>query len=317
MEGRVTILEYLLDNGGDVNLADHFGIPPVFLAVQYGNPEIMVRLLAHGVDITVLYKGDTVLHCAVREDKIRHSELLIGYGHAHDAPNQDNLTPIQLAQKLGRTRILSVLDNPASRQRLLMKPKVQFANRKVDPPQPVQLPVVPAEPANQPLKKESQPPRPIDPPQPASPPVVPAEPANQPLKKESQPPRPIVPPHLPPTVPMFAQPPPDAVYPTAAFPPGPAMFTAAPASPFAGSYYPFAPGVGGGLVYIPIDEFTSLQHRLLLLERTTAQIMRDHTNLCSTCHGKLAAAQCPSCGQRFCTPHWAAHVADGCRSFSS
>jgi hypothetical protein len=271
------------------------------------------------------------LHCAVREDKIRHTELLIGYGHAHDALNQDNLTPIQLAQKLGRTRILGVLDNPASRQRLLMKPKQQFANRKVDPPQldepanqplkkegrptepigppqPAPPPVAPAEPASQPLKKEVRPTKPIGPPQPAPPPVAPTDPASQPLKKEFWPTEPIDQPRLPPTVPMFSQPPPDAayasVYPTAAFPPGPAMFAAAPASPFAGSYYPFAPALGSGPVYVPIDEFTSLQHRLLLLEMTTAQITRVHGNLCSTCHGKLAAAQCPSCGLRFCTPHW-------------
>jgi hypothetical protein len=105
------------------------------------------------------------LHCAIREDKIRHTGLLIRYGHAHDALNQNNLTPIQLAQKLGRTRILGFLDNPASRQRLVMKPKPQFANTKVDPLQPAAPPVAPAEPASQPLKKGVPPSTPDEPPE--------------------------------------------------------------------------------------------------------------------------------------------------------
>jgi hypothetical protein len=55
-------------------------------------------------------------------------------GYFHNRVNQDQLTSIQLAQKLGRTRMLCVLDNPIMRQRLLMNPKPQLPNRKVEPP---------------------------------------------------------------------------------------------------------------------------------------------------------------------------------------
>jgi hypothetical protein len=131
--GFTSILELLLDNGGDVNKTNNYAYPPVFLAIQNASPEILLRLLEHNPNKETKFQGQGALHFAVRENKITHAELLIGYGYSHEALNRDNCTPIQLAQRLSYTGMLSVLDNPVTRQRLLMAAKHPRPSRKVEP----------------------------------------------------------------------------------------------------------------------------------------------------------------------------------------
>jgi hypothetical protein len=287
-----------------MNLADHSGFPPVFLAIRHAQPEILLRLLARGADKSLLYKGNTALHCAVRESAVAHAELLIAYGYAIDAPNQERLTPIQLAQKLGRTEVLAVLDNPAARQRLLMNPKQQFPLKKVGQPPPEAPPAAPAPAAPPPPKKEEAPARP-----------------PPPKKKEKPPPapRPEPPPPAPPPRPEPAQQQPSPVLqgqgfpgtPTGAFHPG-----------FQGGYVPYPgaqygapmyfPQQYGGQVFVLAEEWIALQRRILWLESATAQVMNGARHACSACRAKVGTNQCPACGGLFCTPDWAAHVAHGC-----
>jgi hypothetical protein len=296
----------LLDNGGDVDLPDHFEFPPIFLAIRHAQPDVLLRILAHNADKNVLSKGDTALHCAVREDAVTHAELLISYGYLHDAVNQDQLTSIQLAQKLGRTRMLCVLDNPTMRQRLLMNPKPQLPNRKVEPP---------VEPVPEPVAKPVEPPKSVAP-------IVKKEKAKEkpkspaePVKTEEIRERTVPPPQfIPNPPPSFAQNPPTGFMPPM-FPGygGGGGFSGYPQ--YQGGYVPYQYPMGIGQVYVPVEEFASLQRRLLLLEQATAHLLNGQGNGCCMCRIKVGTNCCPSCGRSFCTPDWVAHVAHGCKEF--
>ena len=77
----------------------------------------MKEILDHNPDKTLLYNGDTALHFAVRENKIKEALYLIGYDYSINALNKNSETPIQLAQHLKYQKILEQLESPVSRQK--------------------------------------------------------------------------------------------------------------------------------------------------------------------------------------------------------
>ena len=282
IDGNESILNLLLDNGGDVNKVDAFGMAPVFLAIRYAKPPILLSVLQHNPDRSALFDGDTALHYAVRENKITHAELLISYDYSTECTNRDGISPIQLAQRLNYMRILSVMDNPVNRQKLAMMPKQTRERRVVEP-----------------IKDEE--PKPAAPPQPAPQPAAP-EPANH-VEKEMEDPIPSVTTwgSKPPVEPVKPEPQPQPM-PMPSMPPyvEPQM----PAMPMSMGYQQY--------VTVPAEEYAMMQRRLTILEQLARQVLSGQKRLCHVCNSRPGTNKCPVCGKPFCTQDWAAHVAQGC-----
>ena len=275
IDGNVSILNLLLDNGGDVNKVDAFGMAPVFLAIRYAKPPILLSVLQHNPDQSVLFDGDTALHYAVRENKITHAELLISYDYSTECTNRDGISPIQLAQRLNYMRILSVMDNPVNRQKLAMMPKQTHERRIVEPikdeePKPQPAPPQPSRPQPEPEKPvEIEDPIPSVTTWGSKPPVEPVKPEPQPM--------PMSMPYVEPQM---------------------------PAMPMPMGYQQY--------VTVPAEEYAMMQRRLTILEQLARQVLSGQRRICHVCNSRPGTNKCPVCGKAFCTQDWAAHVAQGC-----
>ena len=89
----------------------------MFIAIKYSNVDILKEILDHNPDKSSLYNGDTALHFAVRENKLKAALYLIGYDYSINSLNKNNETPIQLAQHLKYQQMLEQLESPVSRQK--------------------------------------------------------------------------------------------------------------------------------------------------------------------------------------------------------
>jgi len=87
--GRFDVVQWLLDNGADVNLKDKNGHSPLFAAVRcptgYGRAEFCMKIieivLKRGADPNVPdLLGDTPLMEAQKEGRLDKVKLLIRYG---------------------------------------------------------------------------------------------------------------------------------------------------------------------------------------------------------------------------------------------
>lgn len=94
-----------------------FYLPPVFIAIKFSNVDVLKEILDHNPDKASLYNGDTALHFAVRENKLKAALYLVGYDYSISAVNKNNQTPIQLAQNLKYQQMLEQLESPVSRQK--------------------------------------------------------------------------------------------------------------------------------------------------------------------------------------------------------
>ncbi|KAG1652408.1 Tankyrase-1 [Nymphon striatum] len=102
---RVSVVEFLLQNGADVHAKDkgflHFrGLVPLHNACSYGHYEVAELLVKYGagVDVADLWKF-TPLHEATAKGKFDIVKLLLKHGADVNKKNRDGNTPLDLAKE--------------------------------------------------------------------------------------------------------------------------------------------------------------------------------------------------------------------------
>lgn len=259
---------------------------PVFLAIRYSVPEILLNILIHNPTKDKLYNGDTALHFAVRENKILHAQFLISFGYSVEAKNREDISPIQLAQNLKYYKILDQLEDTISRQRLQMLPKKAPGSRKVET-FPIEAPKTNSPSIHQvkPISTENKLNQNI---------AITQEPIQKgdlfPNQTNQDFPHPVNSPTQAPA------------------------YVSTPVSQPVYFQNPY-----DSHILITRDEFAGLQKRVGMLEMILSTIMPRHNDktlfqpqICFSCHSKPGLSICPVCGHSFCTNDWVVHVANGC-----
>lgn len=142
-EGLLEVVEWLLNHGATVHARDRNGETPLMSAVNAGHEDVINMLVKCGahlaeapsalcdqilvaasqgrssfikgllaagadVDMASLANGNTGLHAAVEADQGEVVRLLLESGASTEVENLYGLTPRDIAQKLGRTKLLKV-----------------------------------------------------------------------------------------------------------------------------------------------------------------------------------------------------------------
>merc|ERR1711916_223386 len=85
-DGSVEMVELLLEHGADVNLANHRGVTPLFLACLEGSEDIAGILIEGGSDVNATTsRGFTPLFCAAEYELSRVAQQLLAAGAEPDA----------------------------------------------------------------------------------------------------------------------------------------------------------------------------------------------------------------------------------------
>uniref|UniRef100_UPI00398EBF96 poly [ADP-ribose] polymerase tankyrase-2 isoform X2 n=1 Tax=Pristiophorus japonicus TaxID=55135 RepID=UPI00398EBF96 len=111
---RVSVVEYLLQNGADVHAKDKGGLVPLHNACSYGHYEVAELLVKHGavVNVADLWKF-TPLHEAAAKGKYEICKLLLLHGADPTKKNRDGNTALDLI-KDGDTDIQDLLNGDAA-----------------------------------------------------------------------------------------------------------------------------------------------------------------------------------------------------------
>lgn len=96
---RVAVVEYLLQQGGDVHAKDKGGLVPLHNACSYGHYEVTELLVKHGANVNVadLWKF-TPLHEAAAKGKYEIVKLLLKHGADPCKKNRDGATALDLVR---------------------------------------------------------------------------------------------------------------------------------------------------------------------------------------------------------------------------
>ncbi|XP_072031055.1 dynein axonemal heavy chain 12-like [Amphiura filiformis] len=104
-QGNTVMARHLLDAGAPLDLADDFGIKPVFTAAQYGRVECLRLILERGGDAnTQAYDKATPLYLAAQEDYPQCIEVLLSHGANANLETEDGLKPLHAAAHKGHER---------------------------------------------------------------------------------------------------------------------------------------------------------------------------------------------------------------------
>ncbi|CAH0559644.1 unnamed protein product [Brassicogethes aeneus] len=97
---RVSVVEYLLQQGADVHAKDKGGLVPLHNACSYGHYEVTELLVKHGASVNVadLWKF-TPLHEAAAKGKYEIVKLLLKHGADQTKKNRDSATPLDLVRE--------------------------------------------------------------------------------------------------------------------------------------------------------------------------------------------------------------------------
>ncbi|GJN35393.1 hypothetical protein PR202_gb24165 [Eleusine coracana subsp. coracana] len=91
-QGKVAVLAYLLDRGGDPAKPDSGGVTPLHESAENGHTEAVRLLLSKGVDVDPIYYRGTPLHLAASKDREEAVKILLEHG-ADGGADVNNKTP--------------------------------------------------------------------------------------------------------------------------------------------------------------------------------------------------------------------------------
>src|SRR5918993_3102435 len=107
---NVAAVQLLLASGAIPNRATQFGITPLGLGVENGNPAIVAALLERGADARAETGGQTALHIAARTGSADIVRLLLDAGAAVDARESwQSATPLMVAASGRHARVIKML----------------------------------------------------------------------------------------------------------------------------------------------------------------------------------------------------------------
>lgn len=108
--GNSTMASHLLDMGASLDLADDFGIKPVFTAAQYGRAECLRLLLERGGDAnSQAFDKATPLYLAAQEDYPECIKILLSHHGDANHETEDGLNPLHAAAHKGNVRCVRLL----------------------------------------------------------------------------------------------------------------------------------------------------------------------------------------------------------------
>jgi hypothetical protein len=105
-------VEVLVAAGADVNAGEY--TPPLMLASAHGPPDTVAALLQAGADVNRVTDSGTALHQAVAENRPDNVAVLLRAGARLDLTDEDGQTPIDLARRPRRPKILALLEPAAA-----------------------------------------------------------------------------------------------------------------------------------------------------------------------------------------------------------
>ncbi len=100
--GKDKSVRWLLQQGLDVNHRDRFGLTALQTALENGHLGVLKILLEAGAQPgQVLANGDSLLHFALRLDRVDSARLLIKHGAPINLRNKEGWTPLDVAEAKG------------------------------------------------------------------------------------------------------------------------------------------------------------------------------------------------------------------------
>ncbi|VEL20491.1 unnamed protein product [Protopolystoma xenopodis] len=91
------VVEYLLENGADVNAQDKGGLIPLHNASSYGHIDVAALLIRHGTCVNVVDKwGYTPLHEAAQKCRTQLCALLLAHGADPASRTQENKKLVEI-----------------------------------------------------------------------------------------------------------------------------------------------------------------------------------------------------------------------------
>ena len=112
--GHLSVVEYLIHHGGDVNKTDNDGWTALHNASFKGHRRIIEILGEHGGELNMKAtsgwaEGMTSLHMAIDMEQVSSAEALIKNGADVNMKNKEGKTPVRLAKEAGLESIVSLL----------------------------------------------------------------------------------------------------------------------------------------------------------------------------------------------------------------
>jgi ankyrin repeat protein len=111
--GQIEAIHLLLAHGADTAITDYMGSTPLMTASEEGHTDVVAVLLAHGcgdVDRERPSDDRTALHCACLSGHMRVVRALLGAGaDPHVVEGEEGLTPLAMAVQMGREECVAIL----------------------------------------------------------------------------------------------------------------------------------------------------------------------------------------------------------------
>jgi ankyrin repeat protein len=82
IRSRLAVADYLLAHGADPNAASPDGITPLYGAIMFNQPQMVLWLLEHGAHPNPKYEGKTPLTMALEKKQDLIVEILRAHGGA-------------------------------------------------------------------------------------------------------------------------------------------------------------------------------------------------------------------------------------------
>jgi len=108
--GQISIMEYLLSQGLDINLRNREGKTPIYYATQNNRFQAIKYLHEHGADLNMLDNGgNSLMHIAAQEGGVHIIQWLLDQGASTNLTNLQGETPLNIAAQNGKFKIIEHL----------------------------------------------------------------------------------------------------------------------------------------------------------------------------------------------------------------